>query len=204
MWWWYLRPEWLQAWVVLDCELSMRQHVGKLPSIFFFTCVSSGGCSIRRRDNVSFLHSSYHALTSTMPCLLACQLAPLQCVLNAAAWFVAGLPARAHITDTMRSLHRLPVLIGFVTSSVLWCTLSITALVYPTSQTQLLKFRRFLGMAGSDLRTPTPASQTYLAPEQNSERAFSVAGPWEWNALPVAIRNITEVSVFKCAIQILF
>ena len=43
-----------------------------------------------------------------MPCL-ARQLAPLQRVLNAAVRFGAGLPARAHITDTMQSLHWLPV-----------------------------------------------------------------------------------------------
>ena len=67
--------------VILDSELSMRQRVGKLSSICFsFTsdvCVSSGGCSIRRRDNDSFLHSFYHASTSATPCLLACQLARL-------------------------------------------------------------------------------------------------------------------------------
>ena len=37
--------------------------------------------------------------------LLACTLAHLQRVLNAAARFVAGLAARAHVTDTMRLLH---------------------------------------------------------------------------------------------------
>ena len=32
-------------------------------------------------------------------------------------------------------------------------------------------------------------------------RAFSVAGPQEWNALPADIRNITDLSSFKRAIK---
>ena len=54
--------------VILDSELSMRRHVGKLSSscclFTYVACVSSGGCSIRRRDNDSFTRSSFHATSS--------------------------------------------------------------------------------------------------------------------------------------------
>ena len=36
------------------------------------------------------------------------------------------------------------------------------------------------------------------------DRAFSVAGPHEWNALPADIRNITDLLLFKRAIKTLF
>ena len=41
--------------------------------------------------------------------LSACTIAPLRRVLNAAARVVTGLLVRDHVTDTMRTLHRLPV-----------------------------------------------------------------------------------------------
>ena len=138
--------------------------------------------------------------------LPACRLASLQRLLNAAARFVAGLPARAIIQIPCVRCTDYKSIIGFVTSSVLWCTLSITVLVHPTSQTQLLEFRRFLEAAGSDLRTR--ASLKFRERERERELSLwqDTRMEWngmEWNALPVAIGTITEVFAFKCVIKTL-
>ena len=110
----------------------------------------------------------------------------------------SSLVCRHISTNTMQLLHYLPVAYQICTSSVLWCLLSIKALVHHTSQT-LPESEYFLAIVGSD--SPTSASLTYLAPEQNLERAFSVAVLQELNSLPTAIKNTTEVFKFKCAIK---
>ena len=95
------------------------------------TCFSSGRCLTRCRGNDSFLHSSYHASTSATSCSLAFQLACLH-LLNV-YWsqrFFVGLPARAHITDTMQSLLWLPVAYC-IHYKLLWYMLS--TLVHHTS-----------------------------------------------------------------------
>ena len=57
----------------------------------------------------AFILSRIDFCNAVLAALPACMLAPLQRVLNAAARFIAGLPAHAHVTDTMRLLHWLPV-----------------------------------------------------------------------------------------------
>ena len=176
----------------------MRRHVGKLSSICFF--------NLRNRRQFRWMldPSSRQRLVSAfilsriaMPCLPACQLAclHLQRVMNATARFVAGPPACAHISVIMWSLH-LGTSRAYRIRYKL-CFMSITALVHPTSQTKLLEFWRFLVAAGSDLRTP--ASSTYLAPEQNSEREFSL---WHAHENGMLCRSRSETSsAFKRAIK---
>ena len=44
-------------------------------------------------------------------------------------------------------------------------------------------------------------STSYRTRTKFGDRAFSVAGPREWNVLPADIRNITDLSFFKRAIK---
>ena len=56
-------------------------------------------------------------------------------------------------------------------------------------------------------RLISAATNQYEIPLTRSkfgDRAFSVAGPREWNSLPEAIRNITDVFTFKRATKIHF
>ena len=62
-----------------------------------------------------------------------------------------------------------------VTSSVWWCMLF-------TSHTQVPESQCFRAAVDFDL--PTQAISRYLAPGLNSEKAYSVASPREWNAMP--------------------
>ena len=151
-----------QQWAV--DEPARRQIVDLL-----FSPLSPASVPVDARcDNASLWQSSYHASTSATPCSQAFQPAPFQLVLNAAAWFVASLPACAHVTDTM-SLHCLPVTDRFITSClVMYAIYNVASPSFITDA----EFWCFLAVVGSDLWTP--ANLTYLAPEQNSERVFSV------------------------------
>ena len=61
------------------------------------------------RQCLIFISSRIDFCNAVLAGLPASMLVPLQRVLNAAAQFVASLPARADFTDTMRSLHWQPV-----------------------------------------------------------------------------------------------
>ena len=61
--------------------------------------------SSRQQLVSAFILSRIDFCNAVLAGLRACTFAPLQRVLHAAARFVAGLPALAHINDTIRSLH---------------------------------------------------------------------------------------------------
>ena len=101
--------------VILDSKLSVRRHVGNLSSICFFTsiaCTSSGGCSTHRRNN-AFLHSSYHASTSAMPCLRPVSLNA--CTSSACIECSSAIRRRS---ASARSLHRYHAVATLATGSL--------------------------------------------------------------------------------------
>ena len=131
-----------------------RQHLGKFSSIAFFisvVCISSGRCLTRICDNDSFLHSFYHKLI-LQGC--ACWPSSFQaCTPSAYPEYWIAVPAHALITDIIHCYAGCQSLIGFITSSVLWCTPSTTVLVHPTSRTtarmSTLPGRGWLGSANT-------------------------------------------------------
>ena len=130
--------------------------------------------SSQQRLISAFILSRIDFCNAVLAGLPVCMFAPLQHVLNAAAQFVMSLVCQCVRTSSIPCSRYTGCrsLIGFVTSSVLWCTLSTTALVHLASQTLLPELWCFLVAAGSNLWTP--ASLTYLVTEQNSEREFSL------------------------------
>ena len=101
--------------VILNNELSIRQHVGKLSSTSFFHlhCLRQFrwmlDASSWQRLVSAVILSYIDFCNAVLAGLPACMLAPLQQVLNTAVQFITVLPARAHVTDTMRLLHWLLV-----------------------------------------------------------------------------------------------
>ena len=96
----------------------------------------------------------------------------------------------------MKSLHWLPVAFRIKFKLCLLmhavvngqCPAYIDDIVTPTST--------FSGRANSR----STAMRVYDVPRVRTkfgERAFSVAGPKEWNALPLALRNIVETPSFR-------
>ena len=101
--------------VILDGELSMIQHIGKISSICFFHLRRLR--KLRRvldppslqRVISAFIMSRLDYCKAVLAGLPACTLAPLQRVLNAAASLMVGPTAGDRISNVMRSLHWLPI-----------------------------------------------------------------------------------------------
>ena len=118
----------------------------------------------------------------------ACTLALLQRVLNAAARFVDGMLARAYATGTMRALHWLTVAyrIRYKHGLVMFAVYNGTSPSYIADTTT-----RSSTISGHGKLQSTNTSEFDMPGTRTKfeESAFSVAGPREWNALPVAIRK---------------
>ena len=103
--------------------------------------------------------------------LPACMLAPPQGILNPTARFVAGLPARAHVTDTMRSLHWLQVAyrIRYLLCLVMYAVYKGTSPSYIADTTARISTLHGRGrLLSSEFDIP-------CARKNVGERAFSVA-----------------------------
>ena len=147
--------------------------------------------SSRQRVVSAFTLSRIDFCNAVLAALPAWTLAPFQRVLNAAARFVAGLPANAHITDTMRSLHWLPVAyrIHYKLCLVMYAVYNGISPSYVADTTTGISTIPGRGK----LRSVKPAISTYLAPEQNSEteRQLSL---WQDHENGMLCRSRSETS----------
>ena len=125
---------------------------------------------------------------------------PFRRVLNAAIRLVAGLGTRDHMTEQMKKLHWLPIKyrINFKLCLMMHaavtdqCPQYIRDIVHPLST---LPGRNRLRAAASCQFDITRTRTVF------GERAFSVAGPGEWNTLPQDITDITNREAFKRALK---
>ena len=101
--------------VLLDNELTKRQHLNKISSAYFYHLRRLW--QLRRlvdRDMMqrlvsTFVISRLDYCNSTLAGLPACALEPLQRVLHAAVRLVAGLGPYDHVRESMKGLHWLPI-----------------------------------------------------------------------------------------------
>ena len=123
-------------------------------------------------------------------------LRPLQRVQNAAARLIAGAKSRDHITPVMKDLHWLPVSFRIKYKLCLLMHLVYTHqcpdyLHEVVSLTSAAATRS--GLRSSDgLSYQKPRVRTKFG-----ERAFSHAGPAEWNTLPLSLQDTTNTKLFK-------
>ena len=152
---------------------------------------------------LAFILSRVDYCNIVLACLPTSAVAPLQRVLNTAARFVAGVTSRTDVSDIIKSVHWLPI---SYRARFKFCVLmhgvhNGTSHFYLTDTTtpisSLLRHRRLR----SSMTTEYDIPRTMI---KSGDRAFSVAGSHEWNALSVDIRNITDLSSFKRAIKTLF
>src|SRR6218665_504372 len=134
--------------------------------------------------------------------LLSSTLQPLSSVLHTAARLIKDLSPRDHITGitpTLKQLHWLPIhaRIVFKISLLVYHIHSgnspsyMSPMVTPCSASRSRRLR-------SSTRRGFAVIRTNL---KFGNRAFSVAGPREWNSLPASVRQCTSVPKFKSKLK---
>ena len=157
---------------------------------------------------------THHNRTNSCPCsccpdltitmrttgLPSPSLAPLQRVLYVAVRPVTGLGPRDHITEKMIELHWLPIehRIKFKLCLIMHATVSrrcpyyIREVVTPLA---MLPGRNRFRAAVNGLYD-VPRTRTIFG-----QRAYSLAGPQQWNDLPSDIQDITDHAAYKRALK---
>jgi hypothetical protein len=189
--------------IFVDADLSLRAHVTRTVSRCFHTLRQLR--SIRRsvptltfRTLVTSLVVSRldygNAVLYGLPKSL---LSRLQSVLNAAARLIYGLRRGDRVTDALISLHWLcvPERIRFKVAVTTFRALHGRAPHYLSESLKrvadLPARRRLRSSASNQLMVPTHHCSTI------GGRAFSVAGPTIWNALPQDVTSADSLPTFK-------
>ena len=149
-------------------------------------------------------HFQLQHQSSGMPCPLTLGIADrlliqwLQAVQNCAACLVSCKPRYACATPILRELHWLPVenRIIFKILLLVYKSLNNLAPAYINSFLKNYKPSRNLRSLDQCLLTVPRSNQ-----RNYGDRAFSVAAPKLWNALPLDIRNSGSITLFKCKLK---
>ena len=190
----------------LDPNLNMRHHIANVSKAGFFYLHN-----IRRfkkylsRDSLLTLVHAF--ITSRLDYCNALlygfpkeQIAKLQRVQNAAARLIMDIGKYSHITLALYELHWLPVPARIHFKILLLAFKAIHGLA-PAYIGNLLVIKR---KSSYNLRSN---SGILLEPPRGKmlanlgERAFQAAAPHLWNELPLQLRNIGSVEIFKNSIK---
>ena len=155
---------------------SIRRHLGR---------------DVTHRLVCAFLLSRLDNCNALFSGLPVSTLAPLQRVQNAAARLVLGLKWSEHITPALKQLRWLPIKqrICYKLSTIVHKCLHQQA---PDYLTELFTFTADI-QSRCSLRSASDGKLAITRTRiQFGDRAFSVAGARQWNALPVELRNIEK------------
>lgn len=190
--------------VFLDCELSMKQHIGKVASACFYHLRRLRqvrrilGETVVARLVSAFILSRLDYCNSVLANLPKKSIEPLQRVQNAAARLVKNLGPRDHVSSALRELHWLPVQYRITYKLCLLMHLIhigrspsyITDLVTATANIP--------ARCDKGLRSTTSHSYEHAATRLKfGERSFTFAGPSAWNSLPTSLQSETNTKTFK-------
>ncbi len=125
-------------------------------------------------------------------------LSRLQIVQNAAARLLTCTKKQDHIIPVLCSLHWLPVRYRVNFKILLLVFKSLNGLAPAYQSDLLIEHRPLLSLRLSNQRLLCiPKSKLKC----RGDRAFSVAAPRLWNALPLCIRSAPSLSVFKSMLK---
>ena len=194
--------------VLLDSEMTMRQHISKIVGVCFY--------HFRRLKKVQqILGSSVTSILVTalaMSCLDYCNallvglpqstIAPLQRVQNATVCLVSGLWSRDHVTSSVCELYWLPIRYQFICKL---CLMIHNAHVSRSSRYISDTLSPIADMSNC-ARLHSSASSKYELPAlrlEIGERAFSYSGPAFWNRLPseLTLSSIMDTHTFKLRLK---
>ena len=146
----------------------------------------------------AFITSRINHCNSLLSGLNQTQIKRPQQVQNSAARLVTGTRKQEHIMPVLKEFHWLPVTVR-IRFKILLMTFKCLNLLAPRYLTDLLtayKPARSLRSTTKHLLVqPCCNLKTY------GERAFSVAAPRLWNALPLNIRNCKTITTFQSALK---
>ena len=188
--------------VILDAELSMREHISKTTQSCFYhlrklrSVRHQLGRQVTAQLISAFVLSRLDYCNAVLAGLPATTLAPLQTVIRAAARLVLELRPRDHVTPALRQLHWLPIAQRI--------DYKLCMLVHKISVGHAPKYLSDLLTANADVSSKSAlrsySNGNYIIPRTNlklGERAFSVAAPRAWNRLPTAVKFIRSTNTFK-------
>jgi hypothetical protein len=187
--------------VMLDAQLSMREHVSQTAQACFFHLrrLRSVRQQLGRDVTIKLVVAVVFSRLDYCNVVLA-TLAPLQRVLHAAARLVNGLRPCDHVTSTLKELHRLPIAqrIDYKLCLLVHKSINGNAPVYRTN----------LLTAVADVPSRSAlrdaSNGDFVIPKTRlmlGERAFSVAAPLAWNRLPSVLKTTRSTTAFKCGLK---
>ena len=188
--------------VMLDSELSMKQHVAKVASLCYYHLRRIR--QIRRRVGlevatqlvVALVLSRLDYCNAVLAGLPASTTEPLQRVQNCAARLLFLLRPRDHVRPYLQRLHWLPVIWRVKYKLCLLMFKSLHGFTPTYIADSLTTCSTKPGRPG--LRSQT--SRRFVKPMTRTtlgERAFSYAGPAEWNELPPELQSIDKLNDFR-------
>ena len=184
---------------VFDSDFGLQPHVSAVCRSAYYHLRNIG--KIRKYLDKGAAQVAVHALVtsrldnlnSLLYGLPACQLDRLQRVQNMAARIVSRTVMRDHITPVLCTLHWLPIKyrVQFKILTMAYKAMHSEGPAYISDMLVPYNPGRSL-RSGGQLLLHVPKTRTLAG-----DRAFSVAAPTLWNALPLTIRQAPSSEAFK-------
>ena len=172
---------------------SLHLHLRNIRSIRKFLTDDATACIVH-----SLISSKLDYCNSLLYGLPDSKLQRLQRMQNLAARIVSRTPKYDHISPVLKALHWLPVKARILFKILLLMYKSVNGIAPP--------YLCDMAITCEPSRSLRSAQQCLLfIPKAKcitlGERAFSVAGPREWNKLPLGIRQADTVAIFKVKLK---
>ena len=186
--------------VILDSLAGMERQINAVckTSYMHLYNISKIRCYLDKHSLACIIHAFVTCRLDYGNALLCgypeSQIQKLQRVQNVAARLISGRRKYDHITPVLKELHWLPVVkrIQFKVVTTVFKAMHDTApaylqeLIVPYAPSRGLRSREHNLLCVPFTRSTVTGS-----------RAFSIAGPKLWNALPQYLRDISDISTFK-------